>query len=70
MFGKDLVIHASVDTEFGSVGKFSDGAIVVCVRVHYSGEGTVYHLDEMTGALVISHTLVISSKDYPGLLSA
>lgn len=31
-----------------------------------SGEGTVYHLDEMTGALVISHTLVISSKDYPG----
>jgi len=33
-----------------------------------SGEGTVYHLDEMTGALVISHTLVISSKDYPGML--
>jgi len=32
-----------------------------------SGEGTVYHLDEMTGALVISHTLVISSKDYPGM---
>jgi len=32
-----------------------------------SGEGTVYHLDEMTGALVISHTLVISSKDFPGM---
>jgi len=23
----------------------------------------------MTGALVISHTLVISSKDYPGMMS-
>ena len=41
--------------------------VVVCVC--YSGEGTVYHLDEMTGALVISHTLVISSKDYPGMMS-
>jgi len=39
------------------------------VYVSYSGEGTVYHLDEMTGALVISHTLVISSKDYPGMLT-
>jgi len=40
---------------------------VVCVWFCSSGEGTVYHLDEMTGALVISHTLVISSKDYPGM---
>ena len=39
-----------------------------CCYVCESGEGTVYHLDEMTGALVISHTLVISSKDYPGML--
>ena len=38
-----------------------------CMFICYSGEGTVYHLDEMTGALVISHTLVISSKDYPGM---
>lgn len=47
-------------------GKIVNDVIVVCVN--YSGEGTVYHLDEMTGALVISHTLVISSKDYPGVL--
>ena len=30
-----------------------------------SGEGVVYHLDEITGALVISHKLVVSSKDFP-----
>lgn len=30
-----------------------------------SGEGVVCHLDELTGALVVSHRLVISSKDYP-----
>lgn len=48
-------------------GRFVDEVVIVCVS--YSGEGTVYHLDEMTGALVISHTLVISSKDYPGVLS-
>jgi len=42
--------------------------IANCTCLFCSGEGTVYHLDEMTGALVISHTLVISSKDYPGLL--
>lgn len=30
-----------------------------------SGEGVVCHLDELTGALVLSHRLVISSKDYP-----
>ena len=26
----------------------------------------VYHLDEVTGALVISNRLVVSSKDFPG----
>ena len=36
--------------------------VVICC----SGEGIVYHLDELTGALVISHKLVVSSKDFPG----
>ncbi len=31
-----------------------------------SGEGLVYNLDELTGALVVSHKLAVSSKDYPG----
>jgi hypothetical protein len=31
-----------------------------------SGEGVVYHLDELTGALVVSHRLVVSSKEFPG----
>ena len=26
----------------------------------------VYHLDEVTGALVVSNRLVVSSKDFPG----
>ena len=32
-----------------------------------SGEGLVYNLDELTGALVVSHKLAVSSKDYPGM---
>jgi len=47
----------------------NSGVITSITCVICSGEGTVYHLDEMTGALVISHTLVISSKDYPGVSS-
>lgn len=35
-------------------------------NLFFSGEGVVCHLDELTGALVLSHRLVISSKDYPG----
>ncbi len=35
------------------------------VSVH-SGEGMVFTLDELTGALVVSHRLVVSSRDFPG----
>lgn len=31
-----------------------------------SSEGIVYYIDETTGALEVSHTLSLSSKDYPG----
>ena len=32
----------------------------------HSGEGLVYHADETTGALQVSHKLIVSSKDFPG----
>ncbi|XP_015171463.1 PREDICTED: guanine nucleotide exchange factor subunit Rich isoform X2 [Polistes dominula] len=31
-----------------------------------NSEGIVYYIDETTGALEVSHTLSLSSKDYPG----
>lgn len=31
-----------------------------------SSEGAVYYVDETTGGLEMSHTLSLSSKDYPG----
>ena len=31
-----------------------------------SGEGIVFTLDELTGALVVSHKLIVSSRDFPG----
>ena len=34
-----------------------------------SSEGVVYAIDEITGALQVSHRLNISSKDYPGKVS-
>ena len=34
-----------------------------------SGKGIVYHLDELSGALVISHELIVSSKDFPDACS-
>lgn len=67
--------------EFGKFLKFFFGQdhgllmTMTCVFMHvilnvsdlfFSGEGVVCHLDELTGALVLSHRLVISSKDYPG----
>jgi len=67
MFGRDVIIHISVLVQRLDLLANSVTEHLLCVCC--SGEGTVYHLDEMTGALVISHTLVISSKDYPGLLS-
>ncbi|ELT93270.1 hypothetical protein CAPTEDRAFT_227272 [Capitella teleta] len=30
-----------------------------------NAEGIVYHLDELTGALLVSHRLVVSSKEFP-----
>ena len=33
-----------------------------------SGECLVYGFDDLTGALQPSHKLVLSSKDYPGIL--
>ena len=32
----------------------------------FSGEGIVFSLDEMTGAMQVSHKCVVSSKDFPG----
>ena len=37
-------------------------------NLFFSGEGIVYHLDELTGALLVSHKLAVSSKDFPGKL--
>ena len=34
-----------------------------------SGKGKVFNLDEITGALTLSHELKVSSKDYPGQCS-
>ena len=31
-----------------------------------SGKGQVYHIDPATGALVLSHELSVSTKEYPG----
>ena len=36
--------------------------------VSCSGECLVYGFDDLTGALQLSHKLVLSSKDYPGIL--
>ena len=34
----------------------------------FSGESLVYGFDDLTGGLQLSHRLVLSSKDYPGIL--
>ena len=34
----------------------------------FSGESLVYGFDDLTGSLQLSHKLVLSSKDYPGIL--
>ena len=34
----------------------------------FRGDGVVYHLDELTGALQVSHRLAVSSKDFPGII--
>lgn len=36
------------------------------MRFVISSEGVVYYVDETTGSLEMSHTLSLSSKDYPG----
>ena len=33
----------------------------------FSGESLVYGFDDLTGGLQLSHRLVLSSKDYPGI---
>ena len=38
------------------------------VSIHFSGECLVYGFDDLTGALQLSHKLILSSKDYPGIL--
>ena len=46
-----------------NVISYSLGPLVCC-----SGECLVYGFDDLTGALQLSHKLVLSSKDYPGIL--
>lgn len=42
-------------------------SIYVIYNVYFiSSEGVVYYVDETTGSLEMSHTLSLSSKDYPG----
>ncbi len=36
----------------------------LCVR--FSGQGIVFTVDEITGALLVSHRLSLSSCDFPG----
>lgn len=43
------------------------GTELVCVYF-VSGECLVYGFDDLSGALQLSHRLVLSSKDYPGIL--
>ena len=35
--------------------------------MYFSGKGVVYHIDPVTGALVVSHLLAVSTKEYPGI---
>ena len=39
-----------------------------CFFFSCSGECLVYGFDDLTGALQLSHRLILSSKDYPGIL--
>ena len=39
---------------------------IIHFSLYDSGEGMVFTLDELTGALVVSHRLVVSSRDFPG----
>ena len=43
-----------------------NGSQVYFVCFTCSGEGIVFTLDELTGALVVSHKLIVSSRDFPG----
>ena len=43
------------------------GTELVCI-CFVSGECLVYGFDDLSGALQLSHKLVLSSKDYPGIL--
>ena len=44
------------------------GEPVKSEHLFFSGECLVYGFDDITGALQISYKLVLSSKDYPGIL--
>lgn len=45
---------------FNSIKKYK-----ICL-VYFSSQAAVYTIDDITGGLELSHTMLLSAKDFPG----